>query len=107
MKKKLFKQQNLLITQIKVTCWMEVTILFQVKPLPSRVKYRTYSPTTLTNAYLAVKEGGSSVHKASKQFGIPMQTIRDRTSGRIDQDCVTTGSLLCFLQKKRLNLWSV
>ena len=77
---------------------------FQVKPLPARVKYRTYSPTTLTNAYLAVKEGGSSVRKASKQFCIPMQTLRDRTSGRIDPDCVTTGRPPMFSSEEEVKI---
>ena len=83
---------------------MAVTIFFQVKPLPARVKYRTYSPTTLTNAYLAVKEGGSSVRKASKQFCIPMQTLRDRTSGRIDPDCVTTGRPPMFSSEEEVKI---
>jgi len=32
-----------------------------------------------------------SVRKAARQFVMPRQTLRDRTTGKIDADCVTTG----------------
>ena len=51
------------------------------------VKYRLYSPTAMTNAYMAVKKQNMSVRKAARQFSIPRQTLRDRTTGQIDADC--------------------
>ena len=68
------------------------------------MKYGSYLLTTLTNAYLAVKEGASSVRKASKQFCIAMQTLRDRTSGRIDPDYVTTGRPSMFSSEEEVKL---
>jgi len=45
----------------------------------------------MTNAYMAVKKHNMSVRKAARQFSVPRQTLRDRTIGKIDDDCVTTG----------------
>ena len=45
----------------------------------------------MTNAYMEVKKHNMSVRKAARQFAIPRQTLRDRTTGKIDADCVTTG----------------
>jgi hypothetical protein len=55
------------------------------------VKYRLYSPTAMTYAYMAVKNHNMSVRKAARQFSVPRQTLKDRTIGKIDADCVTTG----------------
>ena len=55
------------------------------------VSRKQYSPTSLTNAYFAVKEDNWSVYKASKVYRVPEQTLRDRVIGRIDIDTVTTG----------------
>ncbi|KAH3801169.1 hypothetical protein DPMN_154816 [Dreissena polymorpha] len=68
--------------------------MFLFQPIPQHViTRRQYSPTTLTKAYLAVKEEHLSVYKASKVFKIPEQTLRDRVIGRIsiDIDTTTTG----------------
>lgn len=32
-----------------------------------------------------------SVHGASKQYAVPLQTLRDRVIGKVDPDCVATG----------------
>ncbi|XP_041376339.1 uncharacterized protein LOC121388791 isoform X2 [Gigantopelta aegis] len=56
-------------------------------------KYRSYSTNTLTEAYFAVKDGKITVKGASRQFGIPEQTLRDRALGKIDIDCVSSGCL--------------
>ena len=66
--------------------------MFLFQPIPQHViTRRQYSPTTLTKAYLAVKEEHLSVYKASKVFKIPEQTLRDRVIGRISIDTTTTG----------------
>ena len=40
---------------------------------------------------MAVKNHNMSVRKAARQFSVPRQTLKDRTIGKIDADCVTTG----------------
>ncbi|CAC5426022.1 unnamed protein product [Mytilus coruscus] len=62
-------------------------------------KYRQYSPTSLTNAYTIVKDG-MSVRGASRQYNVPMQTLRDRILGKIDPECVTTGRFPIFSQEE-------
>ena len=72
-------------------------LFFQLNPVHRQpTKYRSYSPTSLTNAYLAVRNDGMSVRKAAKQFSIPRQTLRDRVKGKIDPDCTTTGRTPVF-----------
>lgn len=73
-------------------------LLFQVNPTHLRhdKKYRLYSPTSLTNAYLAVLNDGLSQRRAAVQFNIPRQTLRDRLTGKIDPECVTTGRTPTF-----------
>ena len=58
----------------------------QTKQSVGKVKYRTYSYTFLTNAYLGVKNNGLSVRRASKQFNVPITTLRDRVLGKIDAE---------------------
>lgn len=70
--------------------------IFQSSPLPMRKKYRLYFPTSLTNANLAVRDDNVSVRRASKQFDIPMQTLRDRVLGKVDPECVTIGRAPVF-----------
>ena len=68
--------------------------LFSFQPIPQHVvSRRQYSPTSLTNAYLAVKEDNLSVYKASKVYRVPEQTLRDRVIGRINIATVTTGRI--------------
>lgn len=38
------------------------------------LKYPLYSPTSLTNAYMEVKNNNMSVRKAARQFSVPRQT---------------------------------
>ncbi|CAG2188273.1 unnamed protein product [Mytilus edulis] len=59
-------------------------------------KYRLYSPTALTNAYISVKNNEMSQRKAALQFNVPRQTLRDRITGKISPDCVTTGRAPVF-----------
>ena len=39
---------------------------------------------------------GLSQKKAALQFNIPRQTLRDRLTGKVDPECVTTGRALIF-----------
>ena len=70
---------------------MCISSLFQVSPQPVRQKYRLYSPTTLTNAYRRVKEDNMSVRRASIQYSVPMQTLRDPVLEKIPPETVTAG----------------
>ena len=78
--------------------------IFQYSPLPVRKKYRLYSSTSLTNAYLAVREDNVSVRRASKQFDLPMQTLRDRVLGKVDPQCVTTGRAPVFSMEEESHI---
>jgi hypothetical protein len=42
-------------------------------------------------AYRAVKEMGWKVEKAARSYGVPAQTLRDRTKGTIDPYSCRTG----------------
>jgi NAD-dependent oxidoreductase involved in siderophore biosynthesis len=52
----------------------------------ARSKYRMYSQTAMTNAYLAAKTD-MSIRRAAQQYGVPFQTLRDRIAGDIDLAC--------------------
>ena len=65
--------------------------LFQVTPHYARQKDRLYSPSAMIGAYRRVMEENVSVRRASIQFSIPMQTLRDRVLGKVQPDTVTTG----------------
>ncbi|KAK3085026.1 hypothetical protein FSP39_023051, partial [Pinctada imbricata] len=52
---------------------------------------RNYDRESLTNAYLAATEEKMSVLGAARQFGVPVQTLRDRVKGHIDIDTVKSG----------------
>lgn len=47
-------------------------------------KYRNYPKESLIKAYEHVKTTDASVRKTAKQFGIPVQTLRDRVKEFID-----------------------
>lgn len=52
---------------------------------------RQYSPSSLTSAYMAVKENDMSVYKAAKVYKVPQQTLRDRVIGKVDIDTTSSG----------------
>ncbi|ESO89300.1 hypothetical protein LOTGIDRAFT_229168 [Lottia gigantea] len=56
-----------------------------------RQKYRSYSPTMLTNAYVDVIDKKLNVSKAAKKYCVPIQTLRDRVLGHISIDNVKSG----------------
>lgn len=66
-------------------------IYFQPNPVARKKKYRLYSPTSLTNAYLMVKEKKMSVKKASRVFKVPDTTLRDRVLGKVDAETAVFG----------------
>ena len=46
------------------------------------IEYRLYSPSLMTNAYLAVKDKNMSVRRAAQQYSVPETTLRQRVLGR-------------------------
>ncbi|CAC5369852.1 unnamed protein product [Mytilus coruscus] len=56
-----------------------------------RQKYKSYSQTKLTNAYLDVTDNKLSVAKATRKYCLSEQTLRDRVLGHISLDNVTSG----------------
>lgn len=63
---------------------------FQETP---KVKKKQYDPVALQNAYKALQEEGMSVYRASRNYGVPESTLRDRTLGLVS----ATGKSLNFL----------
>ncbi|CAC5375550.1 unnamed protein product [Mytilus coruscus] len=59
----------------------------QVHQPGGKAKYRTYSPTALTRAYSAIMVDKLSIRRASKFYGVPFQTLRDRVTGNVDPEC--------------------
>lgn len=57
----------------------------------NKKKYRLYSQKSISDAYVAVMTDGLSLRAAAKKYGVPAQTLRDRVTGRISLNCVTTG----------------
>ncbi|XP_053380044.1 jerky protein homolog-like [Mercenaria mercenaria] len=58
---------------------------------PSHILKRSRQYNSETAAYKAVKERGMSVEKAARSFGVPAQTLRDRTRGPIDPYAFKSG----------------
>lgn len=54
-------------------------------------KYRLYSPTAVTNAYLSIKNDHKSVIRVARQFNVPITTLRDRILGNVDPESVKSG----------------
>ena len=87
--------------------------VFQVSPVPKRRRYKSYSPTMLTNTYLDVLEKKTSVYKAAKKYAVPEKTLRDRIIGKVDPENTRSGPEPVFTQKEearlvifyRLQLW--
>ena len=64
---------------------------FEVKSHQVISKYRLYSPAQMTNAYLAYKAGGKSLRGTARQYGVPLQTLRNMITGKISIDVVKSG----------------
>ncbi|XP_052258629.1 uncharacterized protein LOC127863270 [Dreissena polymorpha] len=68
----------------------------QKHPQPIRKKYRLYSPSSLINAFKAVKDDGMSVLRASRTYKVPENTLRDRVLGKVDPETVVMGKVPLF-----------
>jgi len=49
--------------------------------------------------YLAVKNNGMSIRKASQSFAVPYSTLQDRTRGNVSVDVVKSGTQQLFSLK--------
>ncbi|XP_062582670.1 uncharacterized protein LOC134244417 [Saccostrea cucullata] len=76
----------------------------QANPMKKSSKYRLYSPTSLTNAYLSIKTDKKSVMGAARQYNVPITTLRDRVLGNVDPETVKSGRspLLDTLQESNI-----
>ena len=76
--------------------------VFQVKPSKAmqNIKYRLYSPSLITNAYLAVKDKNMSVRRAAQQYSVPETTLRQRVLGRVDPERDASGRFPVFSQEE-------
>ena len=54
-------------------------------------KYRVYSPTSMTNAYIAVKDRKMAVNRAAVTYGVPESTLRYRVQGRVNPESTKSG----------------
>lgn len=69
------------------------------------MKYRQYSPTRLTNVYLAVKDNNLTVKGDARQFVVPVRTtLRDRTMGLVFIETVKSGRapVLSMIEETKL-----
>lgn len=83
---------------------MHPCLNFQGKPKKYNGKYRNYSREALLKAYEHVTSTGTSVRKTAIQFGIPVQTLRDRVKGIIDPLKVSCGRETVFSHEEELAL---
>ena len=58
----------------------------------------------MIQAYEAVKSKGISVRRATLQFRVPVQTLRDRNKGNIDPHNLHLGSETVFTHDEELTL---
>ncbi|KAJ8315567.1 hypothetical protein KUTeg_007717 [Tegillarca granosa] len=63
----------------------------KVKPSKSKKRYRLYNHESISDAYTDVMTNGLSLRAAARKYGIPVQTLRDRVTGRISLSCSTPG----------------
>ena len=54
------------------------------------LKYRSYSPEQMENAYKLYQKG-YSIYKAAKISGVPKNTLRDRAAGLVSPKCTKSG----------------
>ena len=72
-----------------------------------RARLRAYSPTALVRAYQAVKEEGTPVYRAAREYAVPLTTLRDRVDNRTSIDCTKSGpeTLLSQLEEGKKRSW--
>ena len=64
------------------------------------VKCRSYSPTSMTQAYLKCKETGAPIRTTARQYGVPEATLRHKLSGRTNPEAVRSGPQPLFSQEE-------
>lgn len=79
-------------------------LILQLAPAVGRAKGRCYSPSALVRAYNAVKENGIPVYRATREYAVPLTTLRDRVDNRVSVDCVKPGPepVLSQLEESKL-----
>ena len=79
---------------------------FQVRPSKSlqNIKYRLYSLSLMTNAYLVIKDKTLSVRRAAQQYNVPETTLRQRVLGRVDVDRTASGRFPIHSQEEESQL---
>lgn len=73
---------------------------FQAHPVKCNKSYRRYTADAMLQAYDAVTKKGVSVHRASVQFHVPTQTLRDRVNGTVDAHNLHLGSEAVFTSEE-------
>jgi hypothetical protein len=58
----------------------------------------------MTNAHLACKAGGKSLRGTARQYGVPLQTLGDRITGKISIDVVKSGKAPVFSLEEEARL---
>ena len=67
------------------------------------LKYRSYSPEQMENAYKLYQKG-YSIYKAAKLSGVPKNTLRDRTAGLVSPKCIKSGTPSLFSNTEESDL---
>ena len=58
----------------------------------------------MTSAYIKLKEGGGSIRKTAREYGIPEATLRNRTTGFVDSEAVRSGPSPMFSQEEEARI---
>ena len=70
----------------------------------SKAKHRCYSPTSMTAAYMKVKETGAAIQIPAREFGVPESSLRHKLSGRVNPEAVRSGPPPLFTQEEECRL---
>ena len=66
----------------------------------SKWKYRCYSPTSMTAAYMKFKQTGAAIQTTAREFGVQKSSLRHKLSGRVNPEAVRSGPPPLFTQKE-------
>ncbi|KAL8615325.1 hypothetical protein ACOMHN_038064 [Nucella lapillus] len=61
---------------------MDEEVLEQEPKDKKRMQYKSYSPSAMEKAITAVETEGKTMYRAAKDFGVPMNTLRDRLNAK-------------------------